>query len=55
VPGRLTAATTVTVILDDSTAWEGAVVRNAVDSPYTASSAPPTFLALLRMAGEIEE
>jgi hypothetical protein len=53
--GRLTAATTVILTLDDSTAWEGAVVRNAVDSPYTASSAPADVPGIAADGSEIEE
>jgi hypothetical protein len=53
--GRLTAATTVTLTLDGSTAWEGAVVRNAIDSPYTASSAPTDIPGIAQDGREIEE
>lgn len=53
--GRLTAATKVTLILDDSTAWEGAAVRNAIDSPYTASSASADIPGIAPDGAEIEE
>lgn len=53
--GRLTAAATVTLTLDGSTAWEGAAVRNAIDSPYTASSAPADIPGIAPDGSETEE
>lgn len=53
--GRLAGGPTISLSIDGKTAWEGAPVRYAVNSPYTASNADADIPGLAPDGSEIEK
>ena len=53
--GRLAGATTITLTIDGTTAWEGTPVRYGWNQPYTASNAPAEIPGIAPDGSEIKE
>jgi hypothetical protein len=53
--GRLAGASTISLSIDGVSAWKGAPVRYAANSPYTASNAPANIPGILPDGSEAEK